>query len=121
ADAREAIRLGKDNPLYYLPYLYGMTNLAIVENAKEHAEVSVKIADQAIGNAALKPDQKANLVYQRGLAKSFLGQADAAVADFQEATRLNPSLLAAYTAAADALVRSGKTDQAKAAYDRAVT
>lgn len=120
ADAREAIRLGRDNPLYYLPYLYGMTNLAIVENRKEHAEVSIKIADTAIANPALKPDQKANLLYQRGLAKAFLGQTDAAVADHQEATRLNPALLAAYTAAADTLARAGKTDAANAAFDRTV-
>ena len=120
ADAREAIRLGRDNPLYYLPYLYGMTNLGIIENRKEHAEVSIKIADQAISNESLKPDQKANLIYQRGLAKSFLGQTDAAVLDFQEATRLNPLQLAAYTAAADALARDGRDDAAKAAFDRTV-
>lgn len=120
ADAREAIRLGRDNPLYYLPYLYGMTNLGIIENRKEHAEVSVRIADQAIANESIKPDQKANLIYQRGLAKAFLDQTDAAVLDFQEATRLNPTFLAAYTAAADALARAGKDQAANEAFDRAV-
>ncbi|HEX6984875.1 MAG TPA: tetratricopeptide repeat protein [Planctomycetaceae bacterium] len=121
ADAREAIRLGgRDNSIYYLPYLYGMTNLSILENRDDHAEIAVQIADQALGNAALKPDQKANLLYQRGLAKAFLRQTDAAVKDHQEAVRLNPQFLAAYTAAAETLAAAGQTDAAKAAYDRAV-
>ncbi len=39
-DAREAIRLGGvNNSIYYLPYLYGMTNLTLVEGRKEHAEM----------------------------------------------------------------------------------
>ena len=47
ADTREAIRLKPaDNLNYFLPYLYGMTNLASLENKKAHAEVAVKIADQ---------------------------------------------------------------------------
>lgn len=121
ADAREAIRLGgKDNSIYYLPYLYGMTNLSIVENRKDHAQVAVQIADQALTSKTLKPDEKANLMYQRGLAKAFLGETDAAVKDFDEAGRLNPQLIAAFTAAADTLARAGKTDAAKAAFDRAV-
>jgi tetratricopeptide (TPR) repeat protein len=121
ADAREAIRLGgKENSIYYLPYLYGMTNLSIVENRKDHAQVAVQIADQALASKTLKPDEKANLMYQRGLAKAFLGETDAAVQDFEEAGRLNPQLLAAFTAAADTLARAGRADAAKAAFDRAV-
>lgn len=128
ADAREAIRLGgKDNSIYYLPYLYGMTSLSLVENRKDHAEIAVRIGDEALKNAALKPDEKANLLYQRGLAKAAVGQTDpmsgqtdAAVQDFQEASRLNPKLLAAFTATADALAKAGKTDAAKSAFDRAV-
>lgn len=121
ADAREAIRLGgKDNSIYYLPYLYGMTSLSIVENRKDHAEISIKIADQALANTGLKPDEKANLIYQRGLAKGYAEQTDAAVQDFEEASRLNPKLLAAFTAAAETLARAGRTDAAKAAFDRAV-
>lgn len=121
ADAREAIRLGgRENSIYYLPYLYGMTNLSIVENRKDHAEISVQIADQALANESLKPDEKANLLYQRSLAKAFLGQTDEAVRDAQEAIRLNPQFLAAYTATADMFARAGQADDAKAAFDRAV-
>jgi len=123
ADAREAIRLGgKENSIYYLPYLYGMTSLSIVEGRKDHADTTVKVADDTLRTLGptLKPDEKANLMYQRGLAKGFLEQTDDAVKDFEEATRLNPKLLAAFTATADTLARAGRTDAAKAAFDRAV-
>ena len=121
ADAREAIRLGGGNQsIYYLPYLYGMTQLSLSERRADHAKVSVQIADQALANTNLKPDEKANLTYQRGLAKSAQGQLDEAVADFEAAIRLNTKFLAAYTAAADALARSGKADQARTAFNRAV-
>ncbi len=121
ADSREAIRLGGGGQsMYYLPYLYGMTQLSVTEGNEEHAKVAVQVADQALANAALKPDEKANLTYQRGLAKAALGKLDEAVADFDAAIRLNPKFLAAYTHAADTLARAGKTDQARAAFDRAV-
>ncbi|MBA3314040.1 MAG: tetratricopeptide repeat protein [Planctomycetaceae bacterium] len=121
ADAREAISLGgRENVIYYLPYLYGMTNLSIVENRKEHAEISTQQADVALSNAALKPDEKAKLTYQRGLARGFLGLTDTSVKDFEDALRLDPQFLAAYTAAADTLARADRRDAAKAAFDRAV-
>lgn len=121
ADAREAIRLGgKENMIYYLPYLYGMTSLSIVENRKDHADASVKVADEAIAKAGLKPADKAKLLYQRGLAKGFLGQIDDAARDYQDAIRLDPQLIAAYTASADLLAKAGRADDAKAAFDRAV-
>lgn len=128
ADAREAIRLGgKENVVYYLPYLYGMTSLSIVENRKDHADTSVKVADEAINKSGLKPVDKAKLLYQRGLAKGFLAvsgpdaaRVDDAVRDYQEAIRLDPQLVAAYTNSADLLAKAGRTDDAKAAFDRTV-
>lgn len=121
ADAREAIRLGgTENSIYYLPYLYGMTNLSIMENRKDHAQIAVQTADQALALPGLEPDQKAGLHYQRGLAKGFLGETDAAVQDFEQASRLDPQLIAAFTAAADTLSRAGRTEAAKAAFDRTV-
>ena len=121
ADAREAIRLGgAENSIYYLPYLYGMTNLSLLEDRKEHAEIAIQTAEQALGIEGLKPDQKSRLLYQRGLAKNALGQPDEAVKDFEAAIELDPKLLAAYTAAASTLALSDKAPQAKAMYGRAV-
>lgn len=121
ADAREAIRLGgKDNSIYYLPYLYGMTNLSVIEDKNDHADIAVKVADGALAATTLKPDEKANLLYQRGLAKGAMENVDGAVKDFEDAARLNTKLLAAYTAAADTLARAGRTEAAEAAFDRAV-
>ncbi len=121
ADAREAISLGgRENVIYYLPYLYGMTNLSIIENRKEHATISAQQADVALATPSLKPDDKAKLTYQRGLARGFLGETDVAVRDFEDAIRLDPQFLAAYTAAADALARANRKDAAKVAFDRAV-
>jgi tetratricopeptide (TPR) repeat protein len=121
ADAREAISLGgRENVIYYLPYLYGMTNLSIIENRKEHAQISAQQADVALAAPGIKPDEKSKLIYQRGLAKGFLGETDSAVRDFEEAIRLDPQFLAAYTAEADTLARADRRDAAKAAFDRAV-
>ncbi|QDT38877.1 tetratricopeptide repeat protein [Stratiformator vulcanicus] len=121
ADAREAIRLrGRELVIYYLPYLYGMTNLSIIEERDDHAEVAVQIAEQTVGRAGIKPEEKANLLYQKGLALSYLKKQDEAVAAFDEAIRLNPKMLAAFTALADLYARSEQPVKAKAAFDRAV-
>ena len=121
ADAREAIRLGGgDHSMYYLPYLYGMTNLSIIEGREDHANVSVQISDTALANPNLTPEEKANLTYQRGLAKRAMKKLDTAATDFETALRLNPKLLAAYTADAETLAQAGQLDRAKAAFDRTV-
>ena len=121
ADSREAIRLGgSESSMYYLPYLYGMTKLSLIEQRDDHASVSVQVADQALANQNLKPDEKANLIYQRGLANNALRKHDNAVSDFEAAIRLNPKLLAAYVAAADTLGVQDKADRARVAFNRAV-
>ena len=121
ADAREAIRLGGgDHTIYYLPYLYGMTNLTRAEGRPDHAKVAVQVADQALNTPSLKPDEKAKLTYQRGLAYAAQSLVDEAVRDFEAAIRLDPKLLAAYTAAADALAQANRPAEARKAYDRAI-
>lgn len=122
-DARSAISYGggtDEKVLYYLPYLYGMTNLSILENRKDHAEVAVKIATQVIDLPNVKPDDKANLLYQRGLAHTYLGEHSEAAADHEQAGKLNVSHLGAYVGAADAYAAAGETEKASAAFDRAV-
>ena len=121
ADAREAIRYdSKRTAMYYLPYLHGMKNLAILENRKEHAETAVTIATQILGVSGLANDDKANLLFQRAQAEGWLGKTDQAVADFEEALRLTPTHFGARAALADLLAASGKPDQAGAAYNKLV-
>lgn len=121
ADARQAISLDSArSPMYYLPYLYGMTNLARIENRKEHAEVAVKIAGQVLALSSLKAEDRANLYYQRGNSYLVLKKFDEAVNDFQAAIKENSQHLGAYLATADAYAQAGKPDKAKEQYDATV-
>jgi lipoprotein NlpI len=121
ADAREAIRYDTQRTaMYYLPYLHGMKNLAILENRKEHAETAITIATQILGVTGISNDDKANLLFQRAQAEGWLGKNDPAIADFEEALRLVPTHFGARAALADLLAASGKYDQALAAYNKVV-
>ena len=121
ADAREAIRLSSGTDAnYFLPYLYGMTTLAAIENKKSHAEVAVTVAGQALAKASLKPEQRANLLYQRAMAHTFLKAFEAAVRDYSEALRLESSHLGAHIGLADAHAASGNTQKATEAFAAAV-
>ena len=118
-DARLAIQHGDAKPMYYLPYLYGMTNLGIIESRDDHLQVAVETANRAITR---ETDQigRANLLYQRGRAYSALKQYDLASSDFAEATRLRPRFLAAYMEHAKTLAGSGDAERAGNIFDDAV-
>jgi tetratricopeptide (TPR) repeat protein len=120
-DARESIRFDRKNTvMYYLPYLYGMTNLATVENRKQHAEITVKVAGQILASRTLKPDDKANLLYQRATASIFLQSFDKAARDYEAAIKLQRNHLGAYLGLADAYSQAGETSKALEAYGRTV-
>ncbi|GAB4137524.1 MAG: hypothetical protein Tsb009_05110 [Planctomycetaceae bacterium] len=121
ADAREAIRLGgSKNPMYYLPYLYGMTNLSVIESRPEHAKIAVSVANQVIQLPTVKAEDKANLYYQSGTANVVLKKYDAASKDFSTAMKLSPTHLGAYLGAADAYAKAGQQQKALGAYNAAV-
>lgn len=118
ADAREAIRLKmSDNLNYFLPYLYGMTNLSNLENKKTHAEVAIQVANQLIAQPALKGDDRANALYQRAVAHIAAQNNDKAIQDYQEAIKTVPQHLGARIGLADVLAASGQAAAALAAYD----
>ena len=121
-DARLAINYGgQDAPaMYFLPYLYGMTNLSAIEGRDQHAEVAIQIASQTLSNSAIKPEDKANIYYQRGLAQSQIKKYSASAADFEQAIRLVSEHLGAHIGAADAYSKAGNQAHAKQAYDRTV-
>ncbi|QDT17960.1 tetratricopeptide repeat protein [Alienimonas californiensis] len=121
ADAREAISLGgRTNSKYYLPYLYGMTNLGMIEAREEHATVSVNTADTVLAREDLDADTKGNLLYQRALAKRYLKQYDAAVEDFTAALEALPNHLASAAERANTMQIGGTPEQAREAFDQMV-
>lgn len=120
-DAREALRHGGTEQLnYYLPYFYGMTTLSQLENRKEHAEVVVSFSAQVLARPTLKPEDKANILYQRANAYGFLRNASGAIADYEGAIKLLPSHVGARLGLADIYVQNGKPVEAEAAFTGAV-
>ena len=122
-DARLAINYGGTEPsvaMYYLPYLYGMTNLGALEGRKEHAEVSLTVASQALKNPSLKSQDRANILYQKGLTESQLQKYDNAAQTYAEAVRLVDTHLGAHIGLADSYARAGRKEQAKAAFDKTI-
>lgn len=120
-DAREALRHGGvDQINYYLPYFYGMTALSQLENRKEHATVVVQFATTLLNKPNVKPEDKANLHYQRAAAHLFLQDPNAAAQDYEAATLLDPTHLGARLGLADTYLQMGKPDKAEAAYTGAV-
>lgn len=120
ADARSAIEISQSKlPKYYLPYLYGMTNLSLLEDRPEHVQTSISVATQIIEKLPMEDEDKAHIYYQRGLARlQFDDSVDNAVADFQGAIKLEPKHMAALTAIADAYAMSEQNDKALVAYNK---
>lgn len=134
-DSRQALaNSSPDMVNYYLPYLFGMTALAHIENRKEHAEICIKIANSVLGRANVKNDQKANVLYQRAGGLMFLGSSDAmqgnlaaaapnfeaASKDYRQAIEFIPSHLGAHVGLAESLAIANKPDEAEAAYTAAI-
>jgi lipoprotein NlpI len=120
-DAREAIAVKqRDNMNYYLPYLYGMTNLSGLENNPAHAKVSVDFATRLLEQPTLKGEERSNTLYQRALAYLVAKDNKSAIADYQEAVRLTPNHLGALVGLADTLAASGQFAPAMNAYNAAV-
>lgn len=121
ADAREAIRIeGSGKADYYLPYLYGMTNLATLEGKESHAETTTKVVDSVIARSALTPDEEANLRYQKAMALVLLKKTDGTISELEEACKLSPNHMAAQMMLADTYVRAGQPDKAEAQFTKVI-
>ncbi|MDP1799178.1 MAG: tetratricopeptide repeat protein, partial [Planctomycetaceae bacterium] len=119
-DAREAMRHGGTDQInYYLPYFYGMSTLAQMENRKEHADVVVTFASQILVRTNIKPDDRANLLYQRAAAYLFQRNLEAASKDYEAAIKLVPGHVGARLGLADCFIQMKKLDQAEAAFTSA--
>ncbi len=121
-DARESLKIGGSSVVnYYLPYLYGMIALANMEGKKEHAIVAVDVATKNVLNRTnLKPDEKANVLYQRAAAYIHLKDLNAAIEDYQAAIKSDPAHLGAHVGLAETYNVSGQPDKALGAFTAAI-
>lgn len=120
-DARESLKVGGSSEVnYYLPYLYGMIALANMEDKKEHAVVAVDVAKGVLARTTLKPEQRANVLYQRAAAHIFLKDLNAAIDDYQNAIKSDPGHLGSHVGLAEGYVVAGQPDKALAAFTAAV-
>lgn len=120
ADSRQALALAGNRFVWlYLPYLYGMTSLSQIEGRPQHAETAIQVATPVIDRPLVPTADKAQLLYQRGLAYRTKGESQPALTDFNEAIRLAPDHLGAHLQRAEIHAASGDTKTALASYDRA--
>lgn len=116
-DARSALKVGGTDKInYYLPYLYGMTALAGLEEKREHAEVVIKFADSILARPNLRPEERANLQYQKAGAQVYLKNTEQAIASYLAAIQSSPQHLGAHVALASAYATAGKLAEAEAAF-----
>lgn len=121
SDAREAIRHeGKGKPEYYLPYIYGMSNLADLEGKPNHAKTAKTVVDSVLERSDLSNEQRANLYYQRAQADMRLKDAAAAEADLDQAIQLQPQHLAAHMSKAELAATTKTPEEANAVFSKVV-
>ena len=120
-DARQSLKLGGSTEInYYLPYMYGMIALANLEDKKEHALIAVEVAKTVLVRTTLKPEQRANVLYQRAAAYIHLKDLNSAIEDYQAAIKSDITHLPSFIGLAEAYVVSGQPDKALAAFTAAV-
>ena len=121
SDSRQSILYDKKGEsMYYLPYLYGMTNLTLMEGKPQHANVSVQVATSSLNDGKTKGQDKANLLYQRAFANQSLKKYDEAAKDYKAAITEFPAHLGAHVAIAEVYVQDNKEAQALAAFEDAI-
>lgn len=63
ADCRGAILHDtQSQSMYYLPYLYGMSNLAKLESRPQHADVAIQVATSTLAESEDRGEDRANLI-----------------------------------------------------------
>ena len=89
-------------------------------NQGRNLELRVRGCTEVIGSAAATPEQKGVAYRHRGLARASAGARDQAIADLNEAIRLNGSDVAAYTGRAHVQLARGENDAAIADFSAAI-
>jgi tetratricopeptide (TPR) repeat protein len=121
ADCRNSILHDPDEQsMYYLPYLYGMSNLTVLEGRKQHAEVATQVATQTLQNTKIKGEDRANLLYQRAFSRQVAEDYNGAVKDYKAAIEEFPAHLGAHVALAEVQVKAGNKAAAEQAFTNAL-
>lgn len=120
ADAREALGVaGNQHLIFHIPYFYGLTSLAELENRKSHAELAINISGTLLQREDLERDVRGLVLFQRALAKMYLKDFRGAAADFTAALEIDPKFQAAHFGRADAYSKAGEFAKASQCYDLA--
>ncbi len=119
-DARAAIGI-EEEPNYFLPYLYGMSQLSRIERKPEHASTALKTVDTLLSKSDLTKEQKANFYYQRALLDFEVGDDPQAEKDLRTAITLHPQHMAAHLELCDLLASLDKNSAAETQYNQLVT
>jgi tetratricopeptide (TPR) repeat protein len=81
---------------------------------------AIAACTRAIGSGSLAGHPLADAYYHRGLAENRSGQAQVAIADFRQATTIDPRFVGAFNDLGLAFLATGDNDQALTAFDRTV-
>lgn len=121
ADARSALSIaGKKAVWLFVPYMYGMTSLSEIESRPEHAKVGIDVIAPVLARSDLSPSDRANLLYQRGLAYFARREVESALVDFQAATKEVSTHAGSLVKTGEAYAALNRPEEALKAYDRAV-
>ncbi|MBI1384520.1 MAG: tetratricopeptide repeat protein [Rhizobiales bacterium] len=88
--------------------------------ARKDFGAAIKVLDLALGDSELESERRALLLSDRGVAHWRLGQAAAAIKDFNEAITLFPENAAFYNNRGNVLYAIGMMDEALKDFDRAL-
>lgn len=118
SDARQALGIaGKQYLIFHIPYFYGLTSLAEMENRPAHAELTIKVATPLMERPDLPIGVKAMVYFQRALAKMYLRDYPGAADDYGEALKIDPQFQGAHFGRADAYARAGQPIKARECFD----
>ncbi|MDR3528825.1 MAG: tetratricopeptide repeat protein [Rhizomicrobium sp.] len=93
-----------------------MFELGVKQQGAGHSRQAIVLLTEAISSHGLATGDMARAVFDRGLAYDSLGNCAAAIADYSEALRLAPSLVAARNNRGNAYRRIGQLENAKRDY-----
>lgn len=120
-DARRSLGIaGAKYPWLYVPYLYGLSTLATMENRPEHAELALKVSGPVLAREGLSKNDRGSLLYQQALCWDAKKGYQAAIDDLTEAIKNSPELEAAHLRRAELLAKIQQFKQAGDAYDTLV-
>lgn len=120
-DARRSLGIaGQRYAWLYVPYIYGLSTLALMENRAEHADLALKVTGPVLARAGLSKNDRGSLLYQQALCWIAKKANPAAIDDLTDAIKSSPDLEAAYLQKAELLAEMKQIKQATEAYDAMV-